>query len=226
MMGDFLFLSLICCIPSCLIFVLRKDLQGVMFVTGICAIPFAFTESLFYPSYWEPKFIWDLADKIGFGIEDLIFVCGLGALTSSAYAFAFKKKFVLTGCSNWKLTVIRLISIILITGLLVYIAYIVNIPMIYGAIIVMFIISAVIILFRKDLLIPSLAGGVVTCITYAFICFVFSMVFKDVFHIVWHGEKFSGVFVAGILLEEYLYGFAAGITGTVFYPFLSNSKYA
>src|SRR5690554_1487580 len=226
MMGDFLFLSLICCIPSCLIFVLRKDLQGVMFVTGICAIPFAFTESLFYPSYWEPKFLWDLSDKIGFGIEDLIFVCGLGALTSSAYAFAFKKKICPAGALDRKLLQLRLVHVALITILLVSLAYVLKIPMIYGAVIIMLFISAGIVIMRKDLLIPSLAGGVVTCITYAFICFVFSMVFKDVFHIVWHGEKFSGVFVAGILLEEYLYGFAAGITGTVFYPFLSNSKYA
>ncbi len=222
---DFLILSILCCIPGSIIFLFRKDLRRILLTVSLSAIPFAFTESLFYPSYWEPHFLWGLADKIGFGIEDIIFVIGLGALTSSVYPFFFSKKVHKVLNAGFKLQFIRFASVILITALLVFVFYMLRIPMIYGAVAVMILISIGIVLIRKDLFMPSLAGGVITCIIYSLICLIFSMIFKDVFHIVWHGDKFSGVYIAGILLEEYLYSFSAGMAGTVFYPFFSGRTF-
>lgn len=225
MKADFLILSILCCIPGAIIFLFRKDLRRILLTVGLSAVPFAFTESLFYPSYWEPRFLWDLADKIGFGIEDIIFVIGLGALTSTAYPFCFSKKSYKALDAGIKLQFIRFASVISVTALLVLVFYMLKIPMIYGAVAVMILISTGIVLMRKDLLVPSLAGGAITCIVYTLICIVFSMIFKDVFHIVWHGEKFSGIYIAGILLEEYLYSLSAGMAGTVFYPFFSGRKF-
>lgn len=221
---DFLTLSLLCWIPPIVVFALRKDLRRVIIIMGFCSIPFAFTEWMFYPSYWQPKFLWNLADKIGFGIEDLLFVSGLGGLTSTIYPFCFVKKFISESKIQFKDLIIRTLIIFGITALLVFLVLLIRIPMIYGAVVIMLLISFFIIIKRKDLLFPSLAGGVLTCLSYIVICLFFSLIFKDAFKNVWHGEKFSGIYIAGVLLEEYLYSFSAGVAGSIFYPFVFEKK--
>lgn len=222
---NFLVLSVLCCIPGLVFFVLRKDLRPVIVFMALVSIPFGFTESLFYPEYWEPVFLWDLADKIGFGLEDILFVSGLGALTSTIYAVVFRKKFSSVVFTNHKSSLFYAGIVLCVTGVLVFAAVLLHIPMIYGSVVIMLLMSAALLAFRRDLILPSLAGGVLTCAVYTFICIIFSVLFKDVFFLVWHGEKFSNIFIAGVLLEEYLYSFAAGVAGTMFYPFVTGRRF-
>lgn len=58
---------------------------------GLLSLPFATTEWMFYPDYWAPKFLFDLVDIIGFGIEDFLFVSALGVSSSSAWFVATGK---------------------------------------------------------------------------------------------------------------------------------------
>ncbi len=225
MYGNFLILSLLCCIPGAIIYCVRKDLRSVIRLMVPASLPFAFTERFFYPSYWEPQFIWNLADKIGFGIEDIVFVAGFGALTSTVYAFFFGMKLSESADKNRRKTLSTFIGILAVTAILVAFAVIISVPMIYASVFIMIFVSAGMILLRKDLLVPALAGGAITCAIYSLICIVFSLLFRDVFYVVWHGDKFSNIFIAGILLEEYMYSFAAGVAGTVFYPFVSGRKF-
>jgi len=220
---DFLILSLLFLLPGVIIYALREDLRPVIWVMMLCSIPFAFTEFLFYPDYWEPKFLFDLAFKIGFGIEDLIFVCGLGAFTSTA--FAFFSGFRL--CKRDKQTtpgmVIRRVGILFsVAFLLIVIVALIGIHMIYGSFFIMVGISSIIFLIRRDLFLPSLAGAVIAVIVYTSLCLIFALVFPHAFRDVWHAEKFLNLFILGIPLEEYLYGFGSGMAATMFYPFVFN----
>ena len=43
------------------------------------------TEFLFYPTYWEPRSLYNLISRMGFGIEDVLFVVGVGLVTVSSY---------------------------------------------------------------------------------------------------------------------------------------------
>lgn len=225
MVYNFLVLSVLCCIPGLIILLLRRDLRPAISIMALVSIPFGFTESLFYPDYWEPVFLWDLADKIGFGLEDILFVAGLGALTCSIYAFVFRKRFSSVVFTNRKSSLFYAVAVLFITGLLVFAAVLLRIPMIYGSVAIMLLMSAALLAVRRDLILPSLAGGLLTCAVYTCICIIFSVFFKDVFFLVWHGEKFSNIFIAGVLLEEYLYSFAAGVAGTMFYPFVTGRRY-
>ena len=84
---NFLILTLIFWIPGILIYALRFDLRRIIHLMAAFSLPFALTEWLFYPEYWEPTFIFDLIHVFGFGIEDILFVTGLAAFTSTVYAF-------------------------------------------------------------------------------------------------------------------------------------------
>lgn len=193
---------------------------------SLCSIPFAFTENLFYPSYWEPTFLFGLADKIGFGIEDVLFVIGLAAFTSTAYAFFFRKTYQLVGTNELKAVIQRCLSVLGVTFLLVILLTILNVPMIYGSVGIMIGMSVFICFRRTDLLLPSFLGGFISLGIYTFLCLVLLTLIPDIFNMVWHTEKFLNVFVLGIPLEEYLYGFAAGITATAFYPYVFSQRFS
>ena len=120
-------------------------------VMALVSIPFGFTESLFYPDYWEPVFLWDLADKIGFGLEDILFVAGLGALTSTIYAVVFRKKFSSVVFTNHKSSLFYAGIVLCVTGVLVFAAVLLHIPMIYGSVVIMLLMSAALLAFRRTL---------------------------------------------------------------------------
>ena len=223
---DFLILSLLSLLPGAIIYALREDLRPVIRVTMICSIPFGFTEFLFYPDYWEPKFLFDLASKIGFGIEDLIFICGQGAFSSTAFAFFSGSRL----CHRDKQTtpgmVISRVGIVFsATFLLVFIVAMIGIHMIYGSFLIMVGMSFIIFLIRRDLFFPSLAGAVIAMIVYTALCLIFALLFPHAFRDVWHAEKFLNLFFLGIPLEEYMYGFGSGMAATMFYPFVFNRFY-
>ncbi|XXY44772.1 lycopene cyclase domain-containing protein [Sorangium sp. So ce269] len=88
---EFLLLSLLFLLPGGVIWLARPDLRSLMKRMALASMPFAATERLFYPEYWTPKFLFDLADRIGFGVEDVLFLAGLSAFSSTAYAVVFRR---------------------------------------------------------------------------------------------------------------------------------------
>ena len=218
---DFLILSLLSLLPGAIIYALREDLRPVIRVTMICSIPFGFTEFLFYPDYWEPVFLFDLASKIGFGIEDLIFVCGLGAFTSTGFLFFSGFRLCRRDELNTAGKISRRLAFLFsLTFLLVFIAALIGIPMIYGSCLIMIGVSSIIFLIRRDLFFPSLAGAGITVIVYTSLALIFGLLFPHAFRNVWHTEKFLNLFFLGVPLEEYMYSFACGMAATMYYPYV------
>ena len=42
---------------------------------------------------------------------------------------------------------------------------------------------------------------------------------------IWHTEKFLNIFIAGVPLEELLYGFSSGFVATAFYPYVFGRRF-
>jgi hypothetical protein len=182
---NFLILSLLFLIPGTIIFMLRSDLRIVIAIMALCSIPFAFTESLFYPSYWEPKFLFDLADRIGFGIEDVLFVIGLSAFTSTAYPFFCGACYEALGDVNPWAIFKRCAAIMGTTFVLIIIVMLLDIEMIYGSFGIMLGISAFIGLCRKDLIVPGLFGGLISMFVYSLLSLGFAWLIPGVYNLAW-----------------------------------------
>lgn len=217
---NFLVLSLFFLLPGMIIYWFRKDLRKMIHIMALCSIPFAFTERFFYPSYWEPVFLFNLVKILGFGIEDILFLVGLSAFTSTVYAFCFRLLYVVEKGRTLFKIVCRFLGVFSLTFIGIGIAVFFNIQMIYGSFGIMFSIGLFIVFLRKDLILPGVAGGSLSVIVYALLCFCLQWVFPDIFKLTWHTEQFLNIFIAGIPLEELIYGFAAGWVATVFYPFV------
>ncbi|MBW1892641.1 MAG: hypothetical protein JRI91_02940 [Deltaproteobacteria bacterium] len=200
-------------------------MREVIHVMALCSIPFAFTERFFYPSYWEPVFLFDLADKIGFGIEDLLFVIGLSAFTSTTYAFFFGVGYCMINKFSLLSVIFKGLTVLGSAFLLIVLVALLNIEMIYGSFGIMLGISCFIFMARKDLLIPSLIGGILSTTVYSSLCLCLNALVPGVFKLTWHTDQFLNIFILGIPLEELIYGFAAGMIATAFYPYAFSKRF-
>lgn len=215
----FLWLDLLLLIPALLFWLLRKDLRSAFGCMALLALPFAFTEPLFYPDYWSPPFLFNLGERLGFGIEDLLFVVALAILATGSYPVLWKKRFVPLEPRPRR----RLAWPVVFLGLsAIAVALLLAIGMapIYTALLVMAIAFVVLIVMRRDLLLPGLLGGVACLVWYTLACLVLDLLAPGVFRTVWHTERFLGVFVFGVPLEELGYALSAGLVGSVAYPVL------
>lgn len=219
----FLILSLLLFIPGAVVFWRRPDLRIVIKRISLMSIPFAFTEFLFYPDYWEPKTLFDLVPRIGFGIEDILFVVGLGAFTSTAYPFLTRHHLAESAAQvNVRK---RAVGLLVLTFVAVGALAVLRVPMIYGSIVIMTVMTTAIVAVRRDLIAPSIVGSICVTVAYTFICLVLSWIIPEVFELNWNTEKFLNIFVLTIPLEEILYSAAVGAIATVFYPFVTNQRF-
>lgn len=221
---NFLILSLLFLIPSFLVFLLRRDLRRMMVSLALYSIPFAFTERYFYPTYWEPKFLWNLVEIFGFGVEDLIFVIGLSGFSSTIYAVVFKKRFYPIKQVGYSPRFILIFLFLIITFAVLIFVYL-EIHLIYGAPILMIVLYFGISLKRQDLLLPGIFGGILCCLVYTSLCYVIYLIYPDIFQITWHTEKFLNKKLFFIPIEEILYSFTAGCIATVFYPTVYHTAF-
>lgn len=223
---NFFILSILFLLPGGLIYWLRKDLRKVMQVLALCSLPFAFTEFLFYPTYWEPKFLFDLIDVLGFGIEDLLFVIGLSGFTSTSYAFVFHKTLI-QKTNRGKLSPsqrVCLFFVIVCIAILILVRL--QVHLIYGAPLLMSILSAFIFVRRKDLILPGFLGAILSTIMYALLCYTLISIYPNIFQLTWHTEKFVNQTWLGLPAEELVYAFTSGAIASIFYPYVFSFKYS
>ncbi len=210
---EFLLLSVLFLVPGGCFWFLRPDLRPLMKRAVGVSLPFAATEWLFYPEYWTPRFLFGLADHIGFGIEDVLFVSGLGAFSSTAYAVAFRRTPVPRGAMvarPW-LRVARAFGVAMaVTGGLLA----AGVPILYAAVVTMVSVSAALLLARPDLAVPSLLGALVSAVIYLGLCLVFGALVPGVFERTWRPSLLLPGRLLGVPLDEVLYGLGAGFCAT------------
>jgi hypothetical protein len=211
---EFLVLSLLFLAPGVVIGLMRPDLRPLMRTTALASLPFATTEWLFYPVYWAPKFLFDLADRIGFGLEDILFNVGLGAFCSTAYAFAFRRTPVPCGAPvrPVRRAAGAIALVLAVTGLLLAL----GVPILYAAVAAMVSVTSGLLVMRPDLRAPSLLGAMVSAAIYLSLCLVFAAIVPSVFERTWRPSVLLPGKLFGVPLDEILYGLGAGFAGTAF----------
>ncbi len=213
---DFLILALACLVPSLVVYARRADLRAPMRRMAVASLPFALTERLFYRTYWTPHFLGDLIAVLGFGVEDLLFVVGLAGFASTAYPFALGRRLGPDprGRPSTRAAVGLLAAVL---GVAVA-AHALGAPMIYACLGAMTAGVLALVARRPDLAIPAVIGGSLSTAVYGLICVAYAAALPGVFTRVWHTERFLDRFVAGVPLEELIYGFASGAIATAFLP--------
>ena len=84
---------------------------------------------------------------------------------------------------------------------------------------------ALLLRLRRDLALPALVGGLFVTAIYALICLLYAALLPGIFERVWHTEALFDRSVAGIPLEELLYGLASGALATAALPAVTGQRY-
>ncbi|WP_437967849.1 lycopene cyclase domain-containing protein [Sorangium sp. So ce260] len=225
MTHEFLLLSLLFLLPGGVIWLARPDLRSLMKRVALASLPFAATERLFYPRYWAPKFLFDLADRIGFGVEDVLFLVGLSAFSSTAYAVVFRRAPVPCGAPGarpWLRAAAAIALVLAAAGALLT----AGVPVLYASVAAMGAVAAALIATRRDLIVPGLLGALLSAAVYLCLCLVFAALVPGVFERTWRPSVLlPGKALLGVPLDEVLYGLGAGLAATVFPPWAFGFRY-
>lgn len=222
---SFLILSILFLVPGLVILLMRPDLRRMLVTMGVLSLPFAATEFLFYPDYWEPRFLFDLVDVIGFGVEDVLFVVGLGWLTSGIYPAVTGRGIADARSPRERRATLRLLAVFGAVAAAVAGTALARIPTIYAAPVIMVAATVWIGVKRPDLRMPALAGALLTTAVYAALSWILMALIPGVFDLDWNTDEFTNIFFLGIPLEELMYGASAGLIGAVFYPYLTGARF-
>jgi len=219
---DFLLLALLFCLPPLLIAAVRPDLRPLMRTAALLALPFALTERFFYPAYWSPTFLFDLIHTLGFGLEDLLFVAAFGAFAATAYPAFANRSFETEGAPRLRLAAGLIVaSIGLAVGL-----HAAGLSMYTATIVAEFALLVALLFRARALALPALLGGAFVTVLYGLLCLLYAALLPGIFDRVWHTEGLFDRAIAGIPLEELLYGFASGALATAVLPVVLRGRWA
>ena len=188
----------------------RRDRKVMMWASAL-TMPLGLTEPLFVPRYWNPPSVFDLAQTTGFDIESLIFCFAIGGVGTVLYQVATRRRLRPVGRDERRKRRHHYHRAALLAPVVAFPALCLA-PWnpIYPAILAMAFGGAATMACRPDLKSDTLLGGVLFAAYYAVFMLLLEWSAPGYIARVWNLPALSGVMVAGIPLEELLFGFAFG----------------
>ena len=185
--------------------------RKVMTWASVLTMPFGLTEPLFVPRYWNPPSLFDLAQTTGFDVESLIFCFAIGGVGTILYNIITGQYLQPLGPNEHLRRRHRYHRAALLVPVMAFPALCL-LPWnpIYSAIAAMAIGGAATVACRPDLKWNSLVGGGLFAAYYAVLMLLLEWSAPGYIGRVWNLPALSGIMVAGIPLEELLFGFAFG----------------
>ncbi len=227
-MYDYLVLVLLLGVLWVVLFYQRKDLRKVMLWTGTFYLIATILGFIVYklmstdpsreinPGYWSPPSLFNLNNRLGISLEDLLFAFFLGGVASSLYEFVLKKK------EATKKIIKRSLPYGLAAGVLA--AYLIThytfVNDIY-ALIFFNIFSGLVMLWqRKDLAKKAVISGIFLLVLYIAAEYIFTKISPQYIHTYAHLHHTSKIIILGIPLEEYLFAFTFGLAWGPMYEYI------
>ncbi|MEP7181924.1 MAG: lycopene cyclase domain-containing protein [Betaproteobacteria bacterium] len=186
--------------------------RSTMWRASLATAPFGLTEPLFVPEYWNPPSLFELAQRTGFDIESLIFCFALGGVGAVLYNVVARRSLAPLPSAEHVDVRHRWHRVALLLPFVVFLLlYWLPWNPIYPAIAAMALGVIAGAVCRPDLATETLIGGLLFFFYYA--VFMLALLWSAPGYIeqVWNLAALSGILVAGIPLEELVYGFAFGM---------------
>lgn len=185
--------------------------RRVMTWSSVLTMPLGLTEPLFVPRYWNPPSLFDLAQRTGFDIESLVFSFAIGGVGAVLYSAVTDQVLRPVSAEERAKTRHRYHSAALLVPFLTFpVLSLLPWNPIYPAIAAMVAGGAATIACRPDLKWTTLIGGILFAGYYAAFMTLLEWSASGYIERVWNLPALSGVMIAGIPIEELLFGFAFG----------------
>ena len=190
------------------------EIRRSMLVVSAWTSLFALTEPLFVPAYWDPPSLFDLAQLTGFDIESFIFSFAIGGIGYALYMAVFPVGHEpavppderVTGRHKYHLPLLLstpVIFVILLAGARMNPIWAAIIALVAGALATWY--------CRPDLKKKMLtSAGLFLALYFAYFLTLIAL-FPGYVGRVWNPAALSGIFIAGVPVEELCFAFAFGL---------------
>lgn len=197
--------------------------RGQMLRVSAVTALFGLTEPIFIPAYWDPPTLFDLADKTGFDIESLLFSFAVGGVATAIYGALRTTKLITINRAERHRRRHRFHALALAVAPVVFVvlAATTNLNPIYATIAALFAGALAAGWCRPDLITKMLVSGFVFLGLYFAFFLTFNAVYPGYIGQVWNLPALSGVLIAGLPLEELLFGFSFGLMWSSVYEHLT-----
>jgi hypothetical protein len=185
--------------------------RAVMLWASALTMPFGLTEPLFVPRYWNPPSLFELAQRTGFDLESLIFSFAIGGVGAVLYNIVTGQELRPVRMRERRKHRHRYHGLVLATPVLAFpLLSLAGWNPIYPAMAAMALGGAATVACRPDLKWKTWLGGILFTAYYAAFMGLLEWSAPGYIGRVWNLAALSGVLIAGIPLEELLFGFAFG----------------
>ncbi|MCH7605328.1 hypothetical protein IID24_05065 [Patescibacteria group bacterium] len=202
------------------VFIVRRDLRKEILWASFLAMPFGLSEIFFVPEYWNPPSLFNLIDKIGFGIESLLYTFSIGGLAAVSFEFVRGRKLQ-------KIVADRKLHIVpYIINILIYLGLELVFPeqSIYNASVSLLIGAGIIGYLRRDLIRQIIFSGFFFSFAYFVLFSIFNVLFPDFVKDVYSLDNFIGFSIIGVPIEEIIFAFSIGAFWSTLYEFMRGYR--
>lgn len=205
--------SLLLLLLWALVFIGTSRGKRKMLTVSLGTLPLGLSEPLFYPEYWFPPTLFDMAAHTGFDIESLFFSFAVGGLASSLYEIRRHSRLERVSACYKSQPRHRFHTLVLASPILIFIPMftLLTINIIYSASIAMLAGGIAIGLCRPDLWLPVVHGSLIFTGFYFLFFATMSWVHPDYVAAYWNIADISGLMVAGVPLEELMFAATFGM---------------
>jgi hypothetical protein len=183
----------------------------------LLAIPFAFTGFLFIPEYWSPPSLFDLAQRLGICIEDVVWSGAVGGIASSVSEIFFHERLQHMRHRSGER---RYGPLFVMLAVFVVLELLRPADSIYNMIIAFATGAGLIALMRRDLIGRMLRGATIFALVYLLLFVWFFSLYPEFLPRYYNTARLLGIYILGVPLEEPLFAFSGGAVWTVFYEYV------
>jgi len=204
-----------------LIYASSPQHRSVMLRAALGTAPFGLSEPLFVPAYWNPPSLFDLAQRTGFDLESIIFSFSIGGIGAVLYNLLTRRTIGPVGQHDRH----RLHSLALAVPVLAFVLLMgLGWNPIYPAVTAMAAGAGAAIWCRPDLATKTLVGGLLFLAVYGAFMVGLRISAPGYIEHVWNLPALSGLLLAGIPVEELLFGGAFGLYWAGIYEHLTWTR--
>ncbi|MCL5435974.1 MAG: lycopene cyclase domain-containing protein [Patescibacteria group bacterium] len=196
------------CFLWLVMFYLRPDLRKQMVVFGLLiGLTSPLSEIWHHADYWQPQYF----NGWKYGIEDFLFGFSMGGIASVIYEELLGRHYArrLDRRFHWSWFIFP--TVVLIVMSMNYLIFSFGVNSMHATFLVFVGLALTMAVFRHDLLLDSVVSGVAMGILMFCGYMFFLFWFPNAIQAMWKLDRVSGVSVAGIPIEEFLWAFAWGM---------------
>lgn len=198
-------------LPWLALYVANARNRRIMWRMSLFTSLFGLTEPVFVPEYWNPPSLFELAQRTGFDIESLIFSFAIGGIGAALYTTLTRFEARPVEAVERAHRRHRLHAYALLAPVVSFVPlYLLPWNPIYAAVGSLLIGAVGTVLCRPDLARNVLIGAALFLGLYAVFMLGLRWLTPGYIEQVWNLRALTGVLLAGIPLEELLFGLAFG----------------